>query len=129
MPPIAIASYGSTTSLRTGPSVLIRQTRSHGTPAQFVLIYLGRWDAALEANAMAIKLAPSAPDLYDMPSLAHEYDRTPGRSIDRLSTGARARSGQPWMGPAHGVRSALLLGQAEQAIPPCEKARGLYRMT
>jgi adenylate cyclase len=92
-----------------------------------VLMYLGRWDAALEANAMAIKLAPDEP--FHTQHRAWLMNMT-GRPAEALTLVDRSLTIGPDTNPGGALRVAceahLLLGQAEQAITTCEQARGLY---
>jgi adenylate cyclase len=92
-----------------------------------VLMYLGRWDAALEANTMAIKLDPDEARHYD--GRAWLMNMT-GRPADALVLVDRALA----IAPANvgftlrvACEAHLLLGQPEQGIATCEKAWGLYR--
>jgi adenylate cyclase len=92
----------------------------------YTLIYLGRWDAALEANAMAIKLDPYEQSHYG--SRASLMNMT-GRPAEALTLVDRALA----LDPANAgitlrvaCEAHLLLGQAEQTIATCEKAAGVY---
>jgi len=91
-----------------------------------VLMYLGRWDAALEANAMAIKLAPDEP--FHTQHRAWLMNMT-GRPAEALTLVDRALAMGPDTDRGGALRlvceAHLLLGQAEQAITTCEQARGL----
>jgi TolB-like protein/Tfp pilus assembly protein PilF len=94
-----------------------------------VLMYLGRWDAALEANATAIKLAPDKPDHYDsrawlMNMTGHPDEALP--LVDR-ALAMDPHSTEMGFGLRNRCEAYLLLGQAEQAIAACERARGLSK--
>jgi class 3 adenylate cyclase/TolB-like protein/tetratricopeptide (TPR) repeat protein len=90
----------------------------------FALVYLGRWDAALEASAMRIKLDPNDPDSYVARAWVMNMTGRPGEAV-KLAERALAMN-TPDI--AYALRIAceahLLAGQAEQAIATCEKATG-----
>jgi adenylate cyclase len=90
-----------------------------------LLMSLGRWDAALEANARAIDLAPNETNSYEMRAWLMNMT---GRPAEALSLVDRALALDP-QSDAWALRLAcearLLLGQAEEAITACERARGL----
>ena len=92
----------------------------------FVLSYLGQWEAALEASAKAIRLDP-----YSSGRLSHRAWMlmiAGGRPAEALALIEQAIAMDP-PGDFVEVRNAcevhLLLGQYEQAIARCEKAKGL----
>ena len=92
----------------------------------YVLSYLGQWDAALEASAKAIRLDP-----YSSGRLSHRAWMlviAGGRPAEALALIEQAIAMDP-PGDFVEVRNAcevhLLLGQYEQAIARCEKAKGL----
>jgi adenylate cyclase len=90
------------------------------------LAYLGRWDAALEANSMAIKLEPYEPRWYsDRAWLMIQMARLAEALalIDRALALDPANVGYPMR---IACEAHLFAGQAEQAIATCEKATGLY---
>jgi len=88
------------------------------------LVYLGRWDAALEANATRIKLDPHDPDGYV--ERAWVMNMT-GRSDEALKLIDRALAMNP-SNIGFALRIAcevhLLAGEAQQAIATCEKSSG-----
>ena len=87
--------------------------------------YLGRWDAALEANSKAIKLDPDEPEVYRWRA---ELMNEMGRPAEALPLIDRALE----MDPASvdltiltACLSHLLLGQSETAVSTCERASAL----
>jgi len=90
----------------------------------FALVYLGRWDAALEASAMQIKLDPNNPDSYVARAYVMNMTGRPGEAV-KLAERALAMN-TPSIGWAlrMACEAHLLAGQAEQAIATCEKATG-----
>ena len=88
------------------------------------LIYLGRWDAALEASAMRIKLDPNDPDGYVIRAWVMTMTGRPDEAV-RLVERALAMS-TPSVGWTMRIacEAHLLAGQAAQAIATCEKATG-----
>jgi TolB-like protein/tetratricopeptide (TPR) repeat protein len=87
------------------------------------LAYLGRWDAALDANAIAIKLDP-----YNLrwQSFRSDIMVQAGRPAEALTLIDRALALDPSGTLWDAACSAhLLAGQNEQAIAACEKASGL----
>ena len=85
------------------------------------LVYLGRWDAALQASEERIRIAPSDPNSY---VLRAEVMTSMGRPDEALKLVDRVFAMNP---PNRGypLRTAcqahLLAGQADQAIAACEK--------
>jgi len=92
----------------------------------FALIYLGRWDAALQASDMRIKVAPSDPNSYVARAGAMILM---GRPDEALKLVDRALAMNP-TDIAYPLRMAceahLLAGEAPQAIATCEKSAGLW---
>jgi class 3 adenylate cyclase len=88
------------------------------------LEYLGRWNAALEANATAIKLEPYEARWYtDRADLMIET----GRPTEALALVDRALALEPanvWVPVATACEAHLLAGHTEQAIALCEQASG-----
>jgi class 3 adenylate cyclase/TolB-like protein/tetratricopeptide (TPR) repeat protein len=88
------------------------------------LVYLGRWDAALEASAKRIRLDPYDPSSY----VARAWIlNMMGRPDEALKFIDQALAMNPF-DMAYALRIAcevyLFSGQAEQAIATCEKASG-----
>ena len=92
----------------------------------FALIYLGRWDAALQASDMRIKVAPSDPNSYVARAGAMILM---GRPDEALKLVDRALAMNP-TDIAFPLRMAceahLLAREAPQAIATCEKSAGLW---
>ena len=88
------------------------------------LMYMGRWDAALEASAKAIRLDPDG--TWPVNSRAKLVSMV-GRPTEALTLVAQAIAMDP-PGSSRGMQIAceahLLLGQYDQAIAACEKATG-----
>jgi adenylate cyclase len=91
------------------------------------LMYMGQWNASLEASAKAIRLEPDSSAL-----ISHHAELTilAGRPAQALTLLDQAIALDPPGGYVQ-MRTAceayLLLGQYEQAITACEKAKGLFR--
>jgi adenylate cyclase len=88
------------------------------------LMNMGRWDAALEASAMAIQLDPYA--AYHVMELAWSMTMV-GRPADAVALVAQAIAMDPpghWWALRAGCEAHLLLGQYKEAIEACEKAAG-----
>ena len=90
------------------------------------LIYLGRWDAALQASDMRIKIAPGDSNSY---AARARVMNLMGRPDEALKLVERALAMNPtdlafplWIG----CEAHLLAGQAPQAIAKCEKSTGLW---
>jgi tetratricopeptide (TPR) repeat protein len=92
-------------------------------------MYLGRWDAALEANATAIKLAPHKPDHYDSKAWLMNMTGRPGEALPLVERALAMdpNSTEAGFGLRNACEAHLLLGQPEQAIAACERARGLTK--
>jgi class 3 adenylate cyclase/tetratricopeptide (TPR) repeat protein len=88
------------------------------------LMYMGRWDAALEASSKAIQLDPDSANL--MASRAWLMSMS-GRPAEAIALVTEAISMDPpghWWTIRVGCEAHLLLGQYDQAIAACEKATG-----
>lgn len=89
-----------------------------------VLMYMGRWDAALEASATAIQLDPDSSDLVAGRAWIMSMV---GRPAEAVALVAQAISMDPpgdWWTLRAGCEAHLLLGQYDLAIAACEKAAG-----
>jgi tetratricopeptide (TPR) repeat protein len=87
------------------------------------LASLGRWNAALEANEVALRLDPYEGAWY----IDHaELMIMTGRPAEALALLDRARTLRPDSATVTTMACAahLLMGQMEQAIAACEKASG-----
>ncbi|HTR35635.1 MAG TPA: adenylate/guanylate cyclase domain-containing protein [Bryobacteraceae bacterium] len=90
----------------------------------FALQLREQWEAALEANATAIKLDPDEPDYWVDRAVVLNLT---GRPAEALALANRALAtdvsgGAAFRPESEGCRAYLLLGQAEQAAAMCEKA-------
>ena len=88
------------------------------------LMYMGRWDAALEASSKAIQLDPDSAELIASRAWLMSMS---GRPAEAIALVAQAISMDPpggWWTIRVGCEAHLLLGQYEQAIAACEKATG-----
>jgi adenylate cyclase len=90
---------------------------------------LGRWEAALEANAMATKLDPDNSASYA--NRAVLLNRM-GRPVEALAMVDRALalngdSDSVELSLRAACRAHLLIGQAELAVADCEKALGIWK--
>ena len=84
--------------------------------------HLGRWDAALEANAKATQLEPDDPEVYRWRG---ELLNQMGRPAEALPLFERAVAMDPnstELATLHACVSHLLLGQIERAVSTCESA-------
>jgi tetratricopeptide (TPR) repeat protein len=91
------------------------------------LMYTGQWNASLEASAKAIRLEPDSSGLISNRGAIMTYA---GRPAEALTLIDQAIAMDPPGGYAEMHRACeahLLLGQYEQAIAACEKAKGLNR--
>ena len=91
----------------------------------FALLYLERWDTALEANATAIKLEPEETTYVNeraniMNQLGRPADALP--LIDRALDMDKTHGSDVVFTALTACTSYLLLGQAERAVAMCEKA-------
>ena len=90
------------------------------------LMYLGQWNASLEASAKALRLEPESSGLR---SVHAGFLNLAGRPAEALTSVDQAVTLDPPGGPvmSEACRAHLLLGQYQQAIVACEKAKGLDR--
>jgi tetratricopeptide (TPR) repeat protein len=88
------------------------------------LEYLGRWNAALEANATAIKLEPYEARWYtDRADLMIETGR-PAEAVALVDRALALEPANVWVPVATACEAHLLAGHTEQAIALCEQASG-----
>jgi tetratricopeptide (TPR) repeat protein len=89
------------------------------------LLYMGQWDASLEASARAIRLDPE----NGWPILERAWVMSmSGRPAEALVLSEQAIAMDPpgdWFALVNACEAHLLLGQYELAISTCEKAKGL----
>jgi len=90
-----------------------------------VLMLMGRWDAALEANARAIQLDPDASYLIAARAWSMSMVGRPAEAVDLVAQAIAMDPPGAWWTIRVGCEAHLLLGQYEQAIAACEKAAGL----
>jgi len=89
------------------------------------LVYLGRWDAALEANDMRIKLAPNDPNSYVNRASILTLTGRPDEALKFIERALAMNTPDRWFALRIACEAHLLAGQAPQAIATCEKATGL----
>ena len=90
----------------------------------YALKYLGRWTAALEANAAAIKLEPYEARWYsDRADLMVETGH-PTEAVALTDQALALDPANAFIPLATACEARLLAGQIEQAIAICEKASG-----
>jgi len=89
------------------------------------LIYLGRWDAALEASAMQIKLDPNNPDSYVARAWVMNMTGRPDEAVKLVERALAMITPNTGWALRIACEARLLAGQAEQAIAACEKATGI----
>src|SRR5205823_12056935 len=91
----------------------------------YALKYLGRWTAALEANATAIKLDPYEARWYsDRADLMVETGH-PTEAVALTDQALALDPANAFIPLATACEARLLAGQVEQAIAICEKASAL----
>jgi len=90
----------------------------------FALVYLGRWDAALEASAMQIKLDPNNPDSYVARAYVMNMTGRPGEAVKLVERALAMNTPNIGWALRIACEAHLLGGQVEQAIATCEKATG-----
>ena len=88
------------------------------------LMYMGRWDAALEANATAIQLDPEAASLIAGRAWSMSMIGRPAEALALVAQSVAMDPGGSWWTIRVGCEAHLLLGQYKQAIEACEKATG-----
>jgi len=110
----------------TGRAVHLNHGASQAWDARSgALMYMGRWDAAIEASAKAIALDPDDPAY--VAGRAWSMSMV-GRPAEAVALVAQAISIDPpggWWVSRVGCEAHVLLGQYDQAIAACEKAAGL----
>ncbi|HYT96654.1 MAG TPA: tetratricopeptide repeat protein, partial [Casimicrobiaceae bacterium] len=88
------------------------------------LMYMGRWDAALEANATAIQLDPDAAWLVAARAWSMSMVGRPDEAVALVAQAIAMDPPGEWWTIRAGCEAHLLLGQYDQAIAACEKAAG-----
>jgi len=91
------------------------------------LMYMGQWNASLEANARAIRLEPDSSGLI---SNHAELTTLAGHPAEALTLVDQAIALDPpggYMQMRPACEAHVLLGQYERAIAVCEKIKGLNR--
>jgi adenylate cyclase len=91
------------------------------------LAYLGRWDAAIEANALAIRLEPYEPRWYIDRSWLMIQMARPAEAltlVDHVLALDPVNIGYPMR---MACEARVLAGQTEPAIAACEKAAALWK--
>ena len=87
-------------------------------------MYMGRWDAALEASATAIQLDPDAAYLVGGRAWLMALAGRPAEAVPLVAQAIAMDPAGFWWTIRVGCEAHLLLGQYEQAIAACEKAAG-----
>jgi class 3 adenylate cyclase/tetratricopeptide (TPR) repeat protein len=88
------------------------------------LMYMGRWDAALEANATAIQLDPDAAWLVAARAWSMSMVGRPEEAVALVAQAIAMDQPGEWWTIRAGCEAHLLLGQYEEAIATCERAAG-----
>ena len=88
------------------------------------LMYMGRWDAALEASATAIQLDPDAAWLVAARAWSMSMVGRPDEAVALVTQAIAMDPPGEWWTIRAGCEAHLLLGQYEEAIATCEKAAG-----
>jgi adenylate cyclase len=89
------------------------------------LAALGRWNAALEANATAIKLEPYEARWYSERANLMIWTARPAEALALAERALALDPANAFVPLARACEARLLAGQIEQAIATCEKASGL----
>ena len=84
---------------------------------------LGRWNAALEASATVLKLAPYQGDGYLRRADLMIFMARPAEALALVDRARELSPDDPWVA-ATACEAYLFAGQTEQAIATCEKATG-----
>ena len=92
----------------------------------FALIYLGRWDAALQASDMRINVAPSDPNSYVVRAGAMNLMGRPDEALKLIDRALAMNPTDIGFPLRIGCEAHLLAGEAPQAIATCEKSTGLW---
>ncbi len=88
------------------------------------LMYMGRWDAALEASANAIQLDPDASWLVSNRAWLMSLAGRPAEAVALVAQAVAMDPAAGWWKSRVGCEAHLLLGQYDDAIAACEKAAG-----
>jgi len=88
------------------------------------LMFMGRWDAALEANAKAIQLDPDAAWLVASRAWLMSMVGRPAEAVTLVAQAIAMDPPGSWWTIRVGCEAQLLLGQYDDAIAACEKATG-----
>jgi tetratricopeptide (TPR) repeat protein len=88
-------------------------------------MFMGRWDAALEADAKAIELDPDGAWLVARHAWSMSMVGKPAEAIALVAKAKAMDPSESWWAIRAGCEAHLLLGQYDDAIAACEKAAGL----
>ena len=122
--PTTIASF-ATMDESTGRAIILDPSDPVAWQMRsFALVYLGRWDAALEASAMRIKLDPNDPDSYVIRAWVMTMTGRPDEAVKLVERALAMNTPNIGWTLRIACEAHLLAGQAEQAIATCEKATG-----
>jgi tetratricopeptide (TPR) repeat protein len=91
------------------------------------LIYLGRWDSALEANARAIKLDPYEPAYYVSRAWLLAVTGRPAQALELTDRALAMKPDNAAWALRVACESHLLLGHSDQAIANCVRSAGLNK--
>jgi len=89
------------------------------------LEYLGRWDAALAANAMETKLEPYEPASYINRAWLMNMTGRPAEALALVDQALALKPDSPADAFGSACEAHLFAGEAEAAIAACEKAASL----
>ena len=89
-----------------------------------VLMLMGRWDAALEANARAVQLDPGAAWLVARRAWTMSMIGKPDEALKLVDQAIAMDPPGSWWQLRVGCEAQLLAGHYDQAIVECEKAAG-----
>ncbi|HEV2040583.1 MAG TPA: adenylate/guanylate cyclase domain-containing protein [Casimicrobiaceae bacterium] len=91
------------------------------------LMYMGQWNASLEASAKAIRLEPDSSGLISNRAALMAYSGRPAEALTLIDQAIALDPPGGYVQMRVACEAHLLLGQYEQAITACEKANGLFR--
>jgi adenylate cyclase len=93
----------------------------------WALMYMGQWDAALEASAKSIRLDPDNSDMISRRAWLISMSGRPGEALALIEQAIAMDPPGNWWEMRNACEAYLLLGQYEQAIATCDRAKGLSR--
>jgi tetratricopeptide (TPR) repeat protein len=90
-------------------------------------MYMGQWDAALEASAKEIRLDPDESGANSSRAWLMSMSGRPSEALALTEQAIAVDPPGDFLEMRNACEAHLLLGQYEQAIAACDKAKGLSR--